>query len=652
MTNDPTPTPGSSSARPAAGASVPSSADLDLEVGSPADDAIIGVVFRWSLVAFGVVGAVVAGFLLLGGEPEGSEQVIDRDPIVAPPQVTAGTPDTRPRISFTDMTLASGISFVHESGAAGDKLLPETMGGGVAIFDADDDGDADVLLVNGRTWTAQEVGHDVPPAGDRPSTHRLYLNDGSGTFRDATAGSGLDVSMYGFGPAIADIDGDGDHDVFIAALGGDRLFRNDGPSGPNGEPRFTDITDAAGIAGPADGWSTGAGFLDADGDGDLDLFVCRYVQWTPEIDRSIAFTLNGTDRAYGPPKNFRGAHCVLWRNDGDGSFTDVSGPAGIEVVNRSTGEPMSKALAARFVDLEPDGDVDIIVANDTVENFLFRNRGDGTFDELGIDSGVGVDPMGNATGAMGMDAADLSNDGRLCVAIGNFAGEPTSLFVQQSSDGLQFADMAGMQGIGSPSRRSLTFGLLFIDVDLDGRLDLVQANGHLDDEINEVVPSQTYRQAAQVFWNAGPDARRRFVAVPPGETGALGTPIVGRGLAAGDLDGDGDADLILTQTGGSAVVLRNDTEAGQHWLRVRVRGQAGNPDAYGARVVVRRGDVTMRRDIDPTRSYLAQVEPIAHFGLGNEASVDSVTVIWPDGVERTIEAPAVDGELRVERPAG
>ena len=624
--------------------------EADHEDLGPQDDAVIAVAFRRSLLVIAALAAVIVAAVLLlrdGGPPP--EKVFDRDPIVAPEKLTAGE-TVLPTIAYRDVTAEAGIDFTHENGARGEKLLPETMGGGVAFLDVDGDGAMDLLLVNAMPWPHEIAAAEARGEPILSPTHRLYRNDGTGRFQDITAGSGLDVADYGFGPAVGDFDGDGAIDVFIACLGPDRLFRGDGTG------RFTDVTDVTGVAGPEDGWSTSAGFLDYDRDGDLDLFVCRYVQWSREIDEAVNFTLNGVDRAYGPPKNFRGTHNVLYRNEGDGTFTDVSAEAGIEVTNPATGEPMGKALAVCFVDVDEDGWMDILVANDTVANFAFRNRGDGTFEEVGAVSGVAFDGMGQATGAMGMDVGDLAGDGRLCVGIGNFANEASSLYVQQPADRWQFADMASLQGIGSPSRLRLSFGVLFLDADLDGRLDMLQANGHLEEEITEIQASQRYRQAAQLFWNAGPEASRRFIALPDDRLGDFARPLVGRAMASADIDGDGDEDLVLTQPGEPVVLLRNEQATGHRWLRVRLEtppssgGGGIAPGAIGAVVELVSDAGVQRRITGPTRSYLAQVEPVASFGLGADERPSLVRVRWPDGSRTEHPIPEVDLVL-VVRPS-
>jgi hypothetical protein len=595
----------------------------------PRDDRIIGTAIRWSLVALAVI-AVVAVVVTIAMRREAPEEkVIEKD--VRPVEVLDSGADEMPEVAFVDITAETGIDFVHVSGARGDKLLPETMGGGVAFLDHDGDGDQDLLFVNSREWPGA--------AGGARATSALYRNDGAGRFEDVSSAVGMDIESYGMGVAVADYDGDGDTDVYLTAVGPNRLLRNDGG-------KFVDVTAAVGVAGADDSWGSSAGFVDLDGDGDLDLFVCNYVRWSREIDIELDFTLNGTDRAYGPPTNYQGQHAYLFRNDGDGTFSDVSEQAGIQVVNPLNGDPMAKALGVAFVDVNVDGAVDVLVANDTVQNFLFRNRRDGTFEEVGSASGVGFDGTGNATGAMGIDVGHHRNDAELAVGIGNFANEMTSLFVSRAGTGL-FTDDAVVEGIGSPSRAFLSFGLFLFDYDLDGRLDLLQANGHLEEEISEVQASQQYRQPAQLFWNAGSEARSAFAEVPRDATGDLSRPIVGRGAAYADIDGDGDLDVVLTQTGGAPLILRNDQALDRHWLRVTLRGPDANRQGIGAWIELTAGDVTQRRQVMPTRSYLSQVELPVTFGLGDATSIDRLEVVWPDGTRQSVAPPAVDQAIEI-----
>ena len=597
----------------------------------PADDTIIGVAFKWSLIVILLIGAGVGGAWLVSRSSTPESVVIDRGPVKPPDPLTQNVAD-QPSVHFTDVTGSGGVDFVHTNGATGEKLLPETMGSGCAFLDYDNDGDQDLLLINATSWP-----EDVQ--ANPPATMALYRNDGSGRFEDVTVEAGLDVTFYGTGVACGDYDSDGDVDLFIGALGTNHLFRND-------DGIFVEQTNFAGVAGGESMWSTSAGFFDYDNDGNLDLFVCNYVQWSREIDLQLNFTLNGTDRAYGPPLQYQGTDSYLYHNNGDGTFTDVTRAAGIAVANPATGASMGKALAVTFADVDNDGYLDIFVANDTVQNFLFRNLGDGTFEEVGAVSGMAFDTMGGATGAMGIDAGEIRNDGRLGIGIGNFANEPSSFYVQQPHDPWQFADMSSAEGVGSPSRLKLSFGLFFFDYDLDGWLDMLQTNGHLEGEINEIQPSQHYRQPAQLFWNCGAQASSCFAVVPEANLGDLARPIVGRGAAYADIDGDGDQDILLTQTGGPPLLLRNDQQLGHHWLRVKLIGSSSNRDAIGTRVELVADGIIQRRQVMPTCSYLSQVELPITFGLGETTQI-SVRITWPNGSVQIVTVDQVDTTLIV-----
>ncbi|MHC4219691.1 MAG: CRTAC1 family protein [Planctomycetota bacterium] len=599
----------------------------------PPDDRIIGRAFRWSLAVIAVIAAVVAVTVWLVTRPEKLPPPAAAPRAEAVPRRADVVP---PTVVFTDITTDSGIDFVHANGAAGDKLLPETMGGGCAFLDYDGDGDPDLLLVNSGRWP------DAPTAGNPPPTMALYRNDGTGRFDDVTDAAGLDIGFYGMGAAVGDYDNDGDADLFLTAVGPNRLLRNDGGV-------FVEVTDTAGVAGAADEWSTSAGFFDAENDGDLDLFVCNYVRWSKEIDFAVDYRLTGLGRAYGPPANFEGTFPNLYLNNGDGTFRDVSASAGLQVTNPATGVPVAKALGLAFVDIGDDDLIDVFVANDTVRNFLFRNNGDGSFEEVADLAGTAYSGMGAATGAMGIDAAYYRNDEILGFAIGNFANEMTSFYVSQGRT-WQFADESIGEGVGAPSRLRLSFGLFFFDYDLDGRLDLLQANGHLEAEINAVQPSQHYRQPAQLFWNAGAEARFCFVEADGRSAGDLARPIVGRGAAYADIDDDGDLDMLLTEVGGRPMLLRNEQDLGHHWLRVRLVGRTCNRDAIGAWVSLTMADGTVqRRQVMPTRSYLSQVELPVTFGLGTQDRVGDVHVRWPDGTTQEAPARSVDTTLVVEQ---
>lgn len=553
-----------------------------------------------------------------------------------------------PSIPFTDVTAASGVRFVHVNGASPDKLLPETMGGGVAFFDYDGDGDADLLFVN-----SAPVRTGGPPAGRVPPPPVvLYRNDGDWRFTEVTEATGIADAVGpgfdGMGVAAGDYDGDGRTDLFLTAVGRDRLLANRAG-------RFVDVTGEAGVGGPADAWSTGAAFFDADGDGDLDLWVTRYVEWSPAIDAGLDFRLDGIGRAFGPPQRYAGADSALLLNRGDGTFADVSAEAGVRVGGPG-GKPLGKGLTAHPVDLDGDGRLDVAVANDTVRNFLFHNLGGGRFEEVGELWGVAWDPNGRATGAMGADSGALGADGRLALVVGNYADEPTSVYLADPEDPTFFADETLAVGVAGSTRSALTFGLLLLDADLDGRLDVVQVNGHVEPEIAGVAPTQAYRQPAQLLWNAGepsPGGPPRLVELPAGSVGDLARPFAGRGAAWADVDLDGDLDLAITQVGGPAVLLRNDQRSGRRGLRVQLVGRPPNREAIGAEVTLTAGGRTQRRVVMPTRSYLSQVELPLTFGLGAAGSVDSLRVRWPDGTVQIVPGEELrSGEtVRLTQPA-
>ena len=604
----------------------------------PRDDAAIGRAFQKGvLVCAALAVAVIAVLLVRNRDRQTPRHETPLNAPGLPARIVAEIPEAK----FTGITTASGITFNHFNGATGDKLLPETMGGGVAFLDYDGDGAPDLLFVNGAPWPWQTN----PPA--RTPTMALFHNDGTGRFTDATAGSGLDVSFQGMGVAVGDYDNDGRSDVFITGVGTRRLFHNLGGG------KFSDVTAAAGVGGSTNDWSTGAAWIDYDNDGDLDLFVCHYVRWSRAIDFEVDYQLLGIGRAYGPPMSFEGTFPTLYRNDGGGKFTDVSAASGVQVRNPATGQPVAKSLAVAPVDVDNDGWMDLVVANDTVQNFLLRNRHDGTFEEIGSRSGIAFDAYGLARGAMGIDSARFRNDEALGIAIGNFANEMNALYVSQP-DALRFTDDAIAEGVGPASRLLLKFGLFFFDYDLDGRLDVLTANGHLEEDINQIQASQHYRQPAQLVWNRGAARGVSFVPVPAETCGAsLVQPIVGRGSAYADVDGDGDLDVVLTQIGGPPLLLRNDQRLGHHWLRLKLIGnplRRHNRDAIGASVKLRVGSQTLFRVVMPTKSYLSQSELPITIGLGSTRELDEVTILWPGGGTQKITNLKLDMLHEIREP--
>lgn len=612
-----------------------SEADPDI----PEDDTVVGTAVRISLLIIALV-VVAFGFWFILN-PGNAEEVVDEEEETILPQVRELPPLVIPNLPFTDITEVAGIDFVHQNGADGEKLLPETMGGGGAFFDFDADGDQDIICVNSNVWPWTASKPESPP------TSALYENDGQGNFRNVTDGSGLDVPFYGNGIGCGDFDNDGLVDVYITAVGPNRLFHNDG----NG--KFTDVTESAGVAGSATGWGTSCGWLDYDNDGDLDLLSCNYIEWTREKDKSMEFTLDGSLRAYGRPTDFRGAFPELYRNDGDGKFTDVSAEAGVQIRNSDTGEPLAKSLGVTFCDVNSDGWLDIIIANDTVQNLLLINQKNGTFAENAAVAGVAFDNNGNARGAMGIDAAHFRNSDTIGITIGNFANEMTALYVCQTPglDTPIFRDEAVSNGIGPVTRVELTFGVLFADLDLDGRLDIFGCNGHLEEDIRKVQASQHYEQPPQLLWNCGPEYDNEFMVVPEDKTSnGFVKPMVGRGATQADIDNDGDVDLLLFASGGRPRLLRNDQQTGNHWLRIKLHGSRCNKDAIGATVrLTLPDDTVLTQTVMPTCSYQSQRELVLTFGLGVAKTVKSASVKWPGSDEARIVIDAVNQMVEVHQ---
>jgi hypothetical protein len=546
-----------------------------------------------------------------------------------------------PPIKFVDVTDAAGIQFHHVSGSTPKKLLPETMGSGVAVIDFDRDGWPDLFFVNSRTWPGQ-------PAAGRSQTPALYRNRGNGTFEDVTKSAGLDVEIYGMGVAVGDYDNDTWPDLFVTAVGGNRLFHN-----LKGKT-FDDVTLAAGLGQPM-AWPKGSfeeflthagpisfpsssAFLDYDGDGSLDLFVCNYLTWSPAADLGAAAVLPGGNRAYVPPQQFAGAQCALFRNSG-GRFEDVSASAGVHVsepgVGNSGPRAVGKALGVIVCDPDHDGWPDLVVANDTVRNFFFHNVADGkggrTFKEDGQIAGLAY-ADGRPRGGMGIDSGEVT-PGEYAIVIVNFSNEPNSLFRRNAADPLRFTDTAPDVGLAGMSRYPMKFGATFFDCDRDGLLDLFVANGHLEPDIAAAQEGQTYRQRAQLFWNS---RAVRALLVPT--EAEMFPAMVGRGSAYLDYDGDGDIDLVVTDNNGRARLFRNDTETNNRAIRLVLSGAGKtNRDAIGAAVDVEVGGVVRRWYVSPTRGYLSQSELTTMIGVGAATKIERVAVRWPGAGERVQE---------------
>ncbi len=505
-----------------------------------------------------------------------------------------------PGFRLTDVTRTAGIQFKHNSGAYGGKFLPETMGSGCAFLDYDGDGWQDILLINGMDWP----GHKR-----QRSTLKLYRNNRNGTFTDVTKAAGLDIEMYGMGVAVGDYNNDGFPDLFITCVGQSRLFKN------TGRGKFIDVTESSGL-GKRLGFSTSALWFDFDRDGHLDLFVCNYVKWSPETD--VFCSVDGKHKAYCTPEAYRGDTCWLFKNLGNGKFEDVTPSSGIF-------DTSSKSLGVAMFDYDRDGWPDLLVANDTQPNKLYKNLRNGKFRDVALDAGLAFSTEGKARAGMGVDVADFENSGQPGVAITNFDNEMIGFYRQQSAG--NFVDIAAGNGIGKVSRNTLGFGCIFADMELNGALDLIAVNGHIDETVRNV-RNVGYAQAPEIFLNQG---RGAFVDVAADVGGGFERPKVGRGLAYGDFDRDGDVDVLMTTNNGPAYLFRNDQTAGNKSIRFKLTGMKSNRDAIGAVVRVFYNGVSQMRMVKSGSSYLSQSELPVTFGLGKQDRVDRVVLEWPSG---------------------
>jgi len=601
------------------------------------DDAIIGKAMFWSAAIFFpilLIGVVIA--VVLNQKPVETVEDKSKESVISMLRDTQSI--EIPRIHWVDATSQAGLNFVHCNGVSDSKLLPETMGGGVTCLDFDQDGDTDIFFTNSCYWDPKENAEKRP-------TCVLYSNQGDGTFVDVTQSMNLNITGFGMGAAVGDFDGDGWPDLFLSNLGPNRMLKN------NQGKSFTDVTVETGLAGPDSMWSTSCGWFDANNDGHLDLMVCNYLNWTKEEDISLESTLNGQAKAYARPDSFGGTSPLLYINDGEGKFSEVSQEAGLRIKNNFTDVPVAKSLGLAFCDIDNDNFMDMFVANDTVQNMFFRNKGDGTFEEIGNRLGVAYDSSGRARGAMGIDVRFIRPDSQLATVIGNFANEPVSFFVRQNIAGVNMlTDEAMATGIGPQTRLELTFGTLLLDYDLDGRLDFLTANGHLETEIAQVQPNQSYRQSPHFFWNTGLKGANstEFISVPKDKTDqGFSDPMVARGVAYADFDSDGDLDVVIAACGEKVRYLRNDQQAKNHWLQLKLKGPQGNPDGLGALVTVTAGDLVQKQWMSPTRSYLSQVDSQLYYGLGKENKIDSISVLWPGGIEQKLAGLSVDAKHNI-----
>jgi hypothetical protein len=573
---------------------------------------------NWRIFAGGLL--LIACTLSLGGcqqrSRENAESGSAAPPTVAQTQSEKPSPPTRlpgvtrpsGPIEFVDVTAQAGINFKHNTGAFGKKYLPETMGSGVCVIDYDNDGWPDIVFVNSMDWPEHETSKSYPA---------LYHNNHDGTFTDVTRESGLAIESYGLGCAVGDYDNDGYDDLYVTAVGSNHLYHNLG----NG--KFADVTAKAGVA--SSGFSASAVWFDYDNDGKLDLFVTHYIEWSIAGDQYC--TLDNKNKSYCTPQTYKGESSHLYHNKGNGVFEDVTKRAGLA-------DPTSKALGVALLDYDNDGWMDLFVSNDTEPNKLYHNNHDGTFTEVGVTVGVAFSDSGRVRAGMGTDVADIDASGFPSLVIGNFTNESTALYRFDSS-GL-FNDESARSGIASMTPQSLTFGCFFMDYDLDGRLDIVAANGHVSDDIAVVQPALRYAQPMGVYRNIG---NLKFENVSTKLGGAIQKAVVGRGLAYADFDSDGDLDLVITANNGPARLLRNENANQNDVLRVKLIGTKSNRDAIGAKVTVTtNAGAKLTRMVKTGSSYLSQSEFPLTFGLGKAGGVKSmvVQIAWPSGRKESV----------------
>ena len=513
-----------------------------------------------------------------------------------------------PTVRFENVAQDAGIDFRHQNGATPEKYMPETMSAGGLIFDYDDDGWPDVFLVNGGSFVDEQLAADA--------RHRLYRNDADGTFTDVTETSKIQNRGFGMGACSADYDNDGWTDLYITSVGANTLYRN------GGDGTFVEVTERAGVGSGL--WSSSCAFGDVDNDGDVDLYVTNYVDFAVDNNKFCGDRVNEVP-AYCHPNVYNGLSDVLYRNNGDGSFTDVSRESGIYTTD-------GKGLGVVFGDYDNDGLIDIYVANDSVPNFMFQNKGDGTFEESAFWAGVAVGSEGRPLAGMGADMADVNGDGLLDVFVTNLDWETHNLY-QNLGEGL-FADVTFESGVGAATMPFVGFGAVFFDYDNDSDLDLAVANGDVLDNTSYFRDSATYEQRNLLFRN---DGTGRFEDVGGMAGPGFALEKVSRALAVGDLDNDGDLDILITNNGQAADLLRNDGGNRNNSLLIRTVGSDSNRDGIGARLKLSVGDKVLLRNVKAGSSYLGQSDVRVHFGLGQASVADRLEIVWPSGAIDVVE---------------
>ena len=532
-----------------------------------------------------------------------------------------------PPAKFVDVTASLGVRFQHAALHTSKKYLLETMGSGVALFDYDNDGRLDLFLVNGA-----EINDPTPPGTIPAKTgprywNRLYHQKSDGTFEEVTERAGLRGEAYGMGVAVGDYDNDGFEDLFVTGYGGNHLYHN------NGNGTFTDVTEKAGVAG--NGWSTSAAWVDLDADGLLDLVVLRYLQWD-FTDIWCGERKQGY-RSFCHPDEFRSIAPLVYHNDGNGHFTEIAKPAGLA-------KP-GNALGIAIADFNDDGHIDIFIANDSVPEFLYQNKGDGTFEEVGLFAGVGVDGDGHAYAGMGVDFADYDNDGLPDIAVSDLAYQKYALY-RNNGDGT-FSYATDTAGLGTMTFLHSGWGMRLLDYDNDGWKDLLIGQAHVMDTIELTYPQLHYREPMLIARNTG----RGFVDISAESGSAFQEPWVSRGMATGDIDNDGRIDAVVTENGGPVHILRNETNTQNHWLTLNLIGHKSNRDAIGAEVKIVSAQGRQQATVTTCGSYLSSGDKRVHFGLGVQPTVKEIDIRWPSGIRQILHDVKGDQILRVDEPA-
>ncbi len=526
---------------------------------------------------------------------------------------------------FEDVTAQVGVHFLHQAPHSSRKYLLETMGSGVALFDYDNDGRLDLYVVNGAPFGDYVPKGTIPEKTGPKYWNRLYHQRPDGTFEDVTEKAGLEGVGYGMGVAVGDYDNDGYEDLFVTSLGGNHLYHN------NGNGTFTDVTKQAGVGGS--GWSTSAAWVDLDGDGYLDLVVLRYIQW----DWNDVWCGPLDNRGYCHPDVFPPISMLVYHNNGNGTFTEEAQKLGLGIPG--------KALGISIADYDRDGHPDLFVANDSMVEFLFHNKGNGTFEEVGLETGVAVDMDGRTYAGMGTDFADYNNDGWPDLFVDDLANQKYALYRNDGDGNFSYDSYA--TGIGGTTLLHSGWGVRFIDYDNDGWKDLLIAQGHDLDTIEKSFPDLHYREPPMLLRNID---GKKFVDVGPVSNDVFRQRWVGRGLAIGDIDNDGREDAVITENGGPVHILMNRTKTANHWIGFKLVGHKSNRDGIGAVIRIDTSQGSQWETVTTSSSYLSASDVRAHFGLGRDTSVKTVEIRWPSGIVQTLKNVPGGQYLRVDEP--